>query len=92
MRTKQQIDDAVKNGDYTGGYSWWPWLFFMRSIMLLSITGSLVMGSYLIIDCQNGYQGPGVSIGCGSFFVLVFVLAMYKLRIEYGQLKKGQSS
>lgn len=92
MRTQQQIDDAVKNGDYTGGYSWWPWLFFMRTTMLISILGSLTGGAYIITKCQDGNAGPTISIVVGSFFILIFVGAIYKLRSEYNNLKKGISS
>lgn len=90
-KSDEEVDAAVTAGDYTGGYDFWPWLLYMRISYILPILGLFAMGSYLIVNNQDGYS-PAASMGLGIFFSLGGVLFCYKLIKEYGQLKKGQSS
>ena len=35
-RTKQEIDDSVDKKDLTGGYTFFPWLLYMRTFYIVA--------------------------------------------------------
>jgi len=92
-RTKEEIDEAVKNGDYTGGYSWWPWLWYMRKMYVVGFLGNLAGGiAGFVTYFQDGgfVSGDPVGLGVGIFFgVLAAPLIGFLIRRDFKESKKG---
>lgn len=97
-KTQEEIDKAVKNRDYTGGYEFWPWLWYMRKGYILGFLGNLVGGiiSFTIFFkeyLQYGFSGDTwVGLAAGCFFgVFAPFLIGFLLRRDYKDGKQGFS-
>lgn len=75
-RTPQQIDDAVESGDYTGGYEFLPWMWYMRRRLVIIILFDFVVEffcwkdyrvsgdvSLLLFGIFFGWVVPGIILG-----------------------------
>jgi len=89
-RTQTEIDQAVAKKDYTGGYEWWPWLWYMRKMYVVGFLGNLAFGiTGFTLFAQDG---EWVSFGVGCFFGLFAApLIGYMIRRDYKESKKGIS-
>jgi len=93
-KTQQECDEAESRKDYTCGYEFLPWLWWMRRMYLLGFFGNLALGWFGGITSFNpNNENPdwmGYSI-IGFFGVSVPVLIGYLLRRDYKNLQKGIS-
>lgn len=81
IRSKEEIELSVKNGDFTGGYEFLPWLLRMRpffSIFVIIIIALMLI--YAIIEKEY-------LIGLIPFGLFIIILALMKR--EYNLDKKG---
>lgn len=88
-RTEAEIDASVKLGDYTGGYEFGPWLFWMRKMYVVGLLGNMLISI-------KGWQifseeSDNVGLALGIFFTLSSLLIAYKIRQDYTDSKKGVS-
>lgn len=88
-RTEAEIDASVRLGDYTGGYEFGPWLFWMRKMYVVGLLGN-------IFGAIKGWQifateSDNVGLAVGIFFTLSSILIGYKIRQDYTDSKKGIS-
>jgi hypothetical protein len=58
-RTASEIDEAVTNGDYTGGYDFLPWVWYMRKFLLFTFFLNMFMG----YKAYEGYLEVNETIG-----------------------------
>lgn len=89
-RTNEEIQESVRNGDYTGGYKFWPWLLWMRkghtSALLLNLIFGWCGGISVLKDDPTDFTGYGVLIFFGIF---VPILAAFLIRRDYKESQKG---
>lgn len=91
-RTPAEVDAAVAKKDYTGGYEFWPWLFWMRKMYVLGFLGNLLLGwiggisSFEPSNDNPEWLGYAV---IGFFGVFAPTLIGYMLRRDYKEGKKG---
>ena len=93
-RTQEEINYSTdKLKDYTGGYEFFPWLWFMRKLYLLGFFGNMALGwcggMSGILNDPKDWVGYAI---IGFFGVLAPALIGYMLRRDYKMLQKGQSS
>ncbi len=89
-RTKEQEDSAIANGDFTGGYEFWPWLIFKRKYWLV-IVPTLFLFSFGILD--DSYEnGDLVNRTSGIIGIIMGIFLMVRIEIEFKKLKKGDSN
>jgi hypothetical protein len=81
-RTEAEMNESEKKRDYTGGYEYLPWLFYMRISQVIPMLIMFLGGSYYAT--QEGTFWLGVS---GIF---VSFLIKFMLRRDYISLQKGQ--
>ena len=89
-RTREQIDDAVESGDYTGGYEFLPWMLYMRTRLVIIILFNFVVEWF----CWQDYLRGGVidMLICGVFFGWVIPGVIVGLSLnEFKKKKKGIS-
>jgi len=89
-RTNAEIDESVRQGDYTGGYEWWPWLLYMRKMYVVGFLGNLAGGiaGFTIFLQESDYVGLGVGIFFGLFAA---PLIGFLIRRDFNESKKGIS-
>jgi hypothetical protein len=91
-RTNDEIETSVRAGDYTGGYEFWPWLFYMRKMYVVGFFANLssgwIGGLSMVTSDPSEWVGYGV---IGFFGVLAPILIAYMLRKDYAMSKKGKS-
>ena len=89
-RTKEQIDDAVDAGDYTGGYEFLPWMLYMRTRLVAVILFNFVVEWF----CWQDYLSGGAIdlLVCAIFFGWVVPGVIVGLSLnEFKKKKKGIS-
>jgi hypothetical protein len=90
-RTKQQIDQAVDNKDYTGGYEFFPWIWHMRKFLVVAFFLNIFLG----FKCfqaypEYGYETPTL-IAAIFFGIGVPAIIAGLLIREFREKKKGIS-
>jgi len=93
-RTQAEVDAAVAARDYTGGYEWWPWLWYMRKGYLLGFFGNLILGwaGGISSFAEHNENPDWISYGVIGFFgIFAPVLIGFLLRRDYKEGKKGIS-
>lgn len=86
-RTSAEIESAVNNKDYTGGYAFWPWLIYMRFMTCIGFLINLGLGIGCLSVCLSE-NADWISYAAFGFFGLFAPsLIMYLSRREYNQLK-----
>jgi len=89
-RTEKEIEESIKKKDYTGGYEFLPWLWYMRRMYVVGFFGNLAAGIYGFVSFFQ--EGDWVSLGVGIFFGLFAApLIAYMLIKDYNESKKGNS-
>lgn len=94
-RSAQEIKESVKANDYTGGYKFWPWLWYMRKMYVLGFLLNLTLGWEGGISSFDPAAENDAWIGytvIGFFGVFAPTLIGYMLRKDYNNLKVGKSS
>ena len=89
-RSNKQIDDSVSEGDFTGGYEFFPWLWYMRKFYVLAFFLNIFMG----YQAAKGYfeYEDVVALIAGAFFGLVVPSIIgYLLVRDYKEKKRGIS-
>jgi len=89
-RSNKQIDDSVYKGDFTGGYEFFPWLWYMRKFYVLAFFLNIFMG----YQATKGYfeYAEIIALIAGAFFGLVVPgIIAYLLVREYKEKKRGIS-
>lgn len=88
-RSTEEINKSVENGDFTGGYKFFPWLFRMQIGYFIGIMMNLIVGVAGIVTTYPNMIG----LIAGSFFAGVaaplFSFLTYK---TYKKRKVGISS
>lgn len=91
-RTYIEVQEATRNGDYTGGYNFFPWLIHMRKFMVFAFFLNIFFG----YKALEGYFDNGleiVTLLVSLFFgVAVPSLIAVLLLREYKEKKQGISS
>jgi len=92
-RTKEQIDYSTDRlNDYTGGYEWWPWLWYMRKGYLLGFFGNLALGWAGGISAMMDDPSDWISYAVIAFFgIFAPTLIAFLLRRDYKEGQKGIS-
>jgi hypothetical protein len=91
-RTKSEIDLAVSKKDYTGGYEWWPWLWYMRKGHMLGFFGNLLLGWIGGVSAAIDEPSDWIAYAVIGFFgIFAPVTIGYLLRRDYRESKKGIS-
>jgi len=90
-RTKKEINDAVDNKDLTGGYTFFPWLLYMRTLYIVAAIlnfffGCMVWGAYV----EHGYETVTLIFAIIFTFCVPSFIVFLLLR-EYKRKKKGIS-
>lgn len=91
-RTKEQIKTSVNQRDFTGGYKFWPWLWYMRKGYLLGFFGNLLIGWFGGLAALNPENDNPTWLGIGviGFFgVFAPTLIGFLLRRDYKEGQKG---
>lgn len=88
-RTKQEIDDSVDKKDLTGGYTFFPWLLYMRINYILAAILNLLFG----YRSWGAYEEHGHETAT-LIFAIVFTFCIpsfivFLLFREYKRKKKG---
>jgi len=89
-RSSKQIDNSVSDGDLTGGYEFFPWLWYMRKFYVLAFFLNIFMG----YQATKGYfeYEETIALIAGLFFGLaVPSIIAYLLVREHKEKKKGIS-
>ena len=88
-RTKQEIDDSVDKKDLTGGYTFFPWLLYMRTYFLLAIFLNFFFG-YKLWDAYKEYGYEIITfISAIVFTFCIPSFIVFSLSREYKRKKKG---
>ena len=87
-RSPKEIDAAVSNGDYTGGYRFLPWILHMRRWTLFALAFDLFAGISLL---SGQWREPDFeSIACGLLFGVAIPIGLCLLLVrEYREKKQG---
>ena len=91
-RTEQEIEESVKNKDYTGGYKFWPWLLWMRKMYVLGFLLNLTFGWIGGLTSFNPENENPAWIGyavIGFFGIFAPTLIGFLLRRDYKEGQKG---
>jgi hypothetical protein len=90
-RTKQEIDDSVDKKDLTGGYTFFPWLLYMRTFYIVAIILNFFFGCKLW-DAYKEYGYETVTfISAIVFTFCIPSFIVFLLFREYKRKKKGIS-
>ena len=90
QRSNFEIDEAVSNGDLTGGYNFLPWVWYMRRFFIAAIIIDLLIGCKLV-QTYNEYQELVTAIAAAFFGLTIPVIIITLLIREYNRKKKGIS-
>lgn len=87
-RSSKQINTSVSDGDFTGGYEFLPWVWYMRKGLFFSILLNVFIG----YQCLKYYLEHKELAGLlsGGFFVLIIpTIISYLLFREHKEKKRG---
>ncbi len=90
QRSKFEIDEAVSNGDFTGGYNFLSWVWYMRRFFIAAIIIDLLIGCKLV-QTYNEYQEIITGIAAAFFGLAIPTIITTLLVREYKRKKKGIS-
>lgn len=90
-RTKEQLDKAVKQGDFTGGYQFLPWLIWVETIKLLASILLPIAGTCLFVFQKESYD-LRFQIIAGFCLIIAGIFVFLATKRQYKQQKNGQSS
>lgn len=90
-RTKEQLDEAVKQGDFTGGYQFLPWLIWVEIIKLLASILLPIAGIGCFIF-QKGTYDLQFQIITGFCLIIAGIFVFLWTKRQYNQQKNGKSS
>lgn len=88
-RTKKEVMESTYKKDYTGGYTFFPWLLYMRPFYLIAAVLNHLIGHLMWDDYKTyGYETVtlifSLIFAIGIPFFIVFLLIK-----EYKRKKKG---
>ena len=91
QKSKFEIDEAISNGDYTGGYNFISWVYHMRKFFIVALVFDLFAG-YKLAQAypEYGYELPTL-LAALFFGLMVPVIIVVLLLHEFKNLKKGIS-
>ncbi len=89
-RTEAEIDESVAKKDYTGGYEWWPWLWYMRKMYVLGFLVNLSFGIAGFTIFTQDSEWTSFGIGC-FFGLFTSPLIGFLIRRDFKESKKGIS-
>lgn len=90
-RTPQQIQEAVNNKDFTGGYNYWPWLWFVEKVKLAVFIVLPIFGICCLIFTEKSYNI--LVQNCVGFAAIIVGICIFALtKKQYKQQKNGISS
>lgn len=84
-RTQSEIEEAVGKGDATGGYSWFPWLIWMRTMYVVGFFLNLIFGIIGLVTTWP--ETAGILFGI-MFGVIAPTIIGIALARDYKKLKK----
>lgn len=87
-RTPAEIAQSLQDKDYTGGYTFFPWLVYTQKAYLLGFLGNLGLGIGAMISTWGETE---MLIGAGFAFLAAPLIAYMTVR-TYKNKKKGISS
>ena len=97
-KTEQEKNEARKRNDYTNGYEFWPWLWYMRKwycfAFLLNLGGGIACFTVFFKEVSKyGFEGDvWVGLAAGCFFgILIPIIIRFLLRRDYKEGKQGIS-
>lgn len=91
-RTKDEIDEAVSKGDFTGGYDWWPWFWHMRKWYLLGFAMNFLFGWIGGVSTAISEPSDPISyLFIAAFGVVIPILIGSFLRKDFKLGKRGIS-
>lgn len=90
-RTEKEVMDSVDKKDYTGGYTFFPWVLYMRTYYLVAALlnmffGHAMWGAYKTYGYETATLVFSLFFGIGVPSLIVFLLIR-----EYKEKKKGIS-
>lgn len=92
-RSKPEVDLSIRNGDYTGGYKFLPWMWHVRKVVVMGFCLNLFIGCRLTsIAFSQSEESTAAMIGAILFGVLIPVFMIGESIYSYKKLKKGISS
>lgn len=90
-KTKKEINDAVDNKDFTGGYTFFPWFLYMRTYFLFATFLNLFFG-YTLWGAYKEYGYETTTFVFAIIFTFCIPsLIVFLLVREYKRKKKGIS-
>lgn len=90
QKSKFEIDEAASNGDFTGGYNFLPWVWYMRRFFIAAIIIDLLIGCKLV-QTYNEYQELVTGIAAAFFGLTIPIIIITLLVREFNRKKKGIS-
>jgi hypothetical protein len=92
-RTQAEVDySADKLKDFTGGYEWWPWLWYMRKGYLLGFFGNLALGWAGGLSAASDDPRDWISYAVIGFFgIFAPSIIGFMLRRDYKEGKQGKT-
>ena len=90
QKSKHEIDEAVSNRDFTGGYNFISWVIYMRKFFIVALLFDFFAG-YTLTKAYFEYEETPTLIAALFFGIAVPALIVTLLVREYKRLKKGIS-
>jgi len=88
-KTDAEIQAFEDKNDFTGGYEFLPWLWYMKKGYLGGIALLLIIGG--ITAFTQAYNQNVAYVAAGFFGVALPILFSYLLKRQYNKLQKGIS-
>lgn len=91
-KTKEELELSDANKDYTGGYEFFPWLWYMRKWYVVGFIGNLLGGWVGGIASFNPSNENPIALSLaiiGIFGIFAPILIGYLLRRDYKEGKMG---
>lgn len=91
-KTEEELEIAKANNDYTDGYEFFPWLWYMRKGYLIGFFGCPIMGWVGGISSFKPSNSNPMWLSLaiiGVFGIFAPILIGYLLRRDYKEGKKG---
>ena len=92
-RTIQQQAESRFKGDYTGGYDFYPWLWYMKKVKMFMAIAMVAIFVFLRLSLRiKGFVADYYFQSGISWFALLAALVIAFMTIrEYKHLRKGVS-
>jgi cellobiose-specific phosphotransferase system component IIC len=90
QKSKHEIDEAVSNHDFTGGYNFISWVLYMRKFFIVALLFDFFAG-YQLCKAYQAYEETPALIAAISFGLIIPVIIIVLLLREYKNLKRGKS-